>query len=411
MKAAPIPPDDEKRLEELYRYELLDSPPEQAFEDLTALVAHILDVPISLVSLVDRDRQWFKSRRGLSAEQTPRDVSFCGHAVASKDVLVVPNALEDERFADNPLVTGEPRVIFYVGVPLITAGQYALGTLCAIDNRPREVSPEQLELLSALARQAMNQIELRLQIKERDAVLRRREEVERQKDAFISLVNHELRTPLTSIQGSLKLMNAGMAGELSERAAELVAVADRNAGRLMELISDLLDLDRIRLGEMSLSLETSDVAMLIEQCLQNNRPFADEEGVVLASEAEIAECSIVVDPARILQVLDNLVSNAIKYSPVGDTVTVSVTATSERVRLRVRDVGPGVPAEFRPRLFQRFAQSSIPPRSKRPGSGLGLAIAKAILLLHEGSLSYEPNQPTGACFTVDLPRAGPVSAA
>jgi signal transduction histidine kinase len=407
MKAAPIPPDDEERLAELYRYALLDTPVEQAFEDLTALAAHILDVPISLVSLVDRDRQWFKSRRGLSAAQTARDVSFCGHAVASKDVLVVSNAFEDERFADNPLVTDEPRVVFYVGVPLITSTGYALGTICGIDHEPREVSREQLDLVSGLARQAMNQIELRLQLKRSDDLLRRREEIERQKDAFISLVNHELRTPLTSIHGSLRLMHAGMAGELGERAQKLVAVAERNAKRLTVLISDLLDLDRVRLGEMTLNLTDVDVATLIERCLENNRPFADEEGVALVSEAVVAEQTLVADPDRLLQVLDNLISNAIKYSPAGESVVVGATVTSDCARLTVRDVGPGVPEAFRDRIFERFAQSDVTPRSKKPGSGLGLAIAKAFVLLHDGSLYYEANEPTGARFVVELPRANP----
>jgi PAS domain S-box-containing protein len=142
----------------------MDTPPEEAFDDLTALVARSLDVPIALVSLVDADRQWFKSRYGLDALETPRDISFCGHVVAEQEILVVSDALEDNRFHDNPLVTGDPRVRFYAGVPLRTPGGHVLGTLCAIDHHARQVSDQQLDTLRALSRQVTAQLELRRQL-------------------------------------------------------------------------------------------------------------------------------------------------------------------------------------------------------------------------------------------------------
>ncbi len=161
MRAPARPANEDARLEALRGYAVLDTPPEPAFDALTRLVAHILGVPIALVSLVDADRQWFKARYGLEAPELPRDISFCGHAVALDAVLIVPDTLEDERFADNPLVTGAPRVRFYAGVPLRTSEGFILGTLCAIDQRPREPTPEQLELLALLARHAVDALELR----------------------------------------------------------------------------------------------------------------------------------------------------------------------------------------------------------------------------------------------------------
>ena len=150
----------------LRQYDLLDTPPEPALDDLTALAAHLCEAPISLISVIDDQRQWFKSRVGLSVSETPRDISFCEHTILQRDLFIVPDAVADERFAGNPLVTGEPHLRFYAGVPLITFDGQALGTLCVIDRVPRELSPLQQEALRVLSRQAMAQLELRRQTRE-----------------------------------------------------------------------------------------------------------------------------------------------------------------------------------------------------------------------------------------------------
>lgn len=161
MKTPPLPADEVLRLTVLQHYGLLDTPPEEAFDDLTALAAQICDVPISLISLVDRERQWFKSKIGLEISGTPRDVSFCGHAILQPDLFVVPDALQDERFADNPLVTGDSGIRFYAGMPLISSSGHPLGTLCIMDRKPRELTPAQQESLKRLTRQVVSQFELR----------------------------------------------------------------------------------------------------------------------------------------------------------------------------------------------------------------------------------------------------------
>ena len=155
------PEDEAARLAELHAYEVLDTEAEQAFDDLTQLAADILGVPITLVSLVDSDRQWFKSRVGLDAPETPRDISFCGHVVFDDEMLVVPDATEDERFADNPLVVGAPDIRFYAGAPLRSPSGHVLGTLCAIDREPRQLTTSELATMQRLARQVVSQLELR----------------------------------------------------------------------------------------------------------------------------------------------------------------------------------------------------------------------------------------------------------
>jgi GAF domain-containing protein len=161
VSAAPTSEREQERLEALRSYAILDSDPERSFDDITRLAVALCGVPIAAISLVDEHRQWFKSRVGLDAEQTPREQAFCAQTIRSERLLVVEDAREDSRFCDNPLVTGEPRIRFYAGAPLTVEGGLRLGTLCAIDRQPRRLSPEQLAGLEALARQIVELLELR----------------------------------------------------------------------------------------------------------------------------------------------------------------------------------------------------------------------------------------------------------
>ena len=156
-----ISQDEEARLAALRRYRILDTPPEQRFDDLALLASQICGTPMALITLVDADRQWFKSRVGISAQETPRAVSFCAHAMYHPEVFLIPDTLLDERFRDNPMVTGEPHVRFYAGAPLVSRDGQPLGTICVADSRPRTLSADELEALEALCRQAQTQLELR----------------------------------------------------------------------------------------------------------------------------------------------------------------------------------------------------------------------------------------------------------
>jgi len=179
MIPAPLPPDEAARLAALRRYHVLDTPAEECFDDLTKLAAYICGTPIALVTLVDAERQWFKARVGVDVCETPRNISFCAHAILGREPLIVPDAQQDERFAANPMVTGPMNLRFYAGAPMVTQEGHALGTLCVADKKPRELSGDQREALQGLARQATAQLELRRSVAELKQALAEGERAER----------------------------------------------------------------------------------------------------------------------------------------------------------------------------------------------------------------------------------------
>ena len=230
-----------------------------------------------------------------------------------------------------------------------------------------------------------------------------RKRLERLKDEFVSTVSHELRTPLTSISGSLGLLVGQWAGKLPESAARLLVIAHKNSQRLVRLINDILDIEKMESGEVVFDMKRIEVCPLVEQTIEANRGFAEGYGVRVRLDPECKAVDVRADPDRLAQIVINLISNAIKFSPSGEEVVVGVKTRGETVRISVRDHGHGVPAEFRPRIFEKFAQADATDARQQGGTGLGLSIVKRIVDRLGGEVGFDDAPGGGTIFHVDLP--------
>lgn len=402
MSAVPaaIPSNESERLQALRRYGLLDTPAEQAFEDLTYLAGFICGTPMSVITLIDADRQWFKARIGIDDPETHRDLSFCAHAILEDGVFVIPDATKDQRFLGNPYVTDAPNIRFYAGSPIVTSDGMALGTLCVIDKKPRDLSPEQLSALQALSRQVMAQIELRKRHSDIEQAYERLEELDRIKSQFVSMVSHELRTPLTSIRGGLQLVLQSLAPSSFEDEHALLNAALHSSERLIRLTNDILDMSKAEAGKMQLRPIRTRFEPLVDLAIN---AVGHMPGRSVPVERDIAPDlpEVTVDPDRIVQALVNFLSNAIKFSPDGQSVKVSARSDRRGVTCTVSDRGAGMTTEEQDRLFQPFVQ--LQGGLKAGGTGLGLVITRHIIEQHNGTLSVESAPGKGTSFSFWVP--------
>jgi PAS domain S-box-containing protein len=230
-----------------------------------------------------------------------------------------------------------------------------------------------------------------------------RKRMDRLKDEFVSTVSHELRTPLTSISGSLGLLLGGVAGTLPDGAVRLLSIAHSNSKRLVRLINDILDIEKIESGQVVFNFRRIDVNALAEQVIEANRAYADGFNVTVRLDAASQPGDVSADPDRLAQVVTNLLSNAIKFSPRGGEVAVATEQRSELIRISVRDRGTGIPLEFKPRVFEKFAQADATDARQKTGTGLGLSIVQQIVGRLGGDVSFDDADGGGTVFCVDLP--------
>jgi signal transduction histidine kinase/ActR/RegA family two-component response regulator len=418
------PTDESRRLAALRSYDILDTPPEQEYDDLVQLAAQICGTPIASLSLVDEDRQWFKARVGLEETETPRDISFCSQAIqeSGNDLFVVPDAREDARFSDFANVQGPPKIRFYAGAKLVSHDGWALGTLCVIDRKPRELTDDQVRALRVLRRHVVNALELRRLVVRQNAVIRELEKTQAElqqsraqaeaathaKSDFLAAMSHEIRTPMNAVIG----MTALLAGtKLSAEQAESVEIIHSSGEILLELINDILDFSKIESGRFELERVPFSPAACVATCVDLVAARARQKGLRLDTVVDSSVPVIRGDVTRVRQILLNLLSNALKFTQQGEIV-VTVTAqplADDQIELRfaVRDSGIGIPADRMDRLFQPFTQADASTSRRFGGTGLGLAISKRLAELHGGKMWVQSSPATGSTFhfTVIGPRA------
>ncbi len=393
---APMKNEDE-RLQALYDLDILDSEAEESFDHITQAVGKILNVPISLVSLVDKDRQWFKSCYGLDATQTGREESFCAHALIKPETLHVADARADDRFRGNILVSGAPHIRFYLGIPLVTSDGHAIGSLCAIDTKPRhDITKEQLLTLSTFAQLVMTQIELRQRNKKIKAS-------NAAKSAFFAGMSHEIRTPLNGVLGAATLLKNTT---LNSKQQEYINIIAGSGRLLLEIINEILEFAKIESDTIRLHNQSTDIRAAVNEHFTLLESLADEKDLnYTLSIADDIPAYLFIDPTRVKQILSNFIGNAIKFTPANGRVEVSLTQQSpDTLRIKVSDSGVGIKGEDLNTIFKAYEQIlERRAETKSTGTGLGLAITKYLVQLMGGTIGVKSKFGKGSEFWCDLP--------
>lgn len=385
MSQPPIPPDEVKRLAALLALQILDTPPEERFGRITRQATRLFSVPIALVSLIDTDREWFKACEGLPFTATAREYSFSAHAILGSDVLVIPDTLNDTRFADNPLVTGEPFIRFYAGQPISTSDGSKVGTLCILDRHPRQLSEADLNVLRDLSAWAESELVV---TEFRQALIT--------KTDLLSTLGHEIRTPLNSVIGMVGLL---LETNLHGEQLEMVEAIRTSGETLTSIVNGILDFSRLDSGSVPLEIENFEPKALVETTVRLILPRVRPKGIPVRVTVDPEIPAILTgDPGMLRQILLNLIDNAVKFTEKGD-IHVEVTLQSSTVehstlRFAVHDTGVGLSESAGQNLFQT---SGNPPH-RFGGMGLGLAICRRLVEMLGGQIGVESQEGVGSSF-------------
>lgn len=399
MKVATLPDNEEERIRKLQELGILDTIEEQSYDDITQLAAQLIGTPISLVSLVDKGRQWFKSHHGLDARETARDIAFCSHAILKDEVFIVEDSRKDERFKDNPLVTGDPEVIFYAGAPLKLGEDLRLGTLCVIGNEPKSISQEQVAALEALARQVVSQFTLRLLIKR----IRR---LSHSQDGFISTICDELKIPLTAIYGSLSVLLNDSSLVTPEDYKKFVEISHRNSEQLLSASNDIIDIARIDTEEHPIDFEALSVVPLVELTIDHSQEFCKKQGFnLIFDKSDYVREKFVIDGSeqQLLLMLNKLITISVKIANSERPINLSIDTNDTKVKISVTHHSTNIAKDQVQSLFQNFDTLWKETGERLSGISLSLIICKQIAELHNGEIGFESIENDGSAFYLTLP--------
>jgi hypothetical protein len=402
---APLPPNEQERLEALNEYHILDTLPESDFDDITRIASEVCKTPISLVTIIDADRQWHKSNLGLHTPageketESPRKTSFCAHAILTPELeLVVPDAKKDARFADNPSVTGEPFIGFYAGIPLVNPEGFALGTLCVLDHKPHTLTDDQLKTLKALARQVVCQLELRrknTQLKEQQAEL---QNAYNDLEKFSYIASHDLKSPLNNIISLTHLLKDDYSNLLDEEGNEYINFLNDSAYQLSDMVNGILHYSK----SSQLLLENKEyinIAQLIQEVV--GLQVIPENCLVYY---ETGNKQIFTSRIALKQILLNLLHNAIRYGNQENIkIEIFFTESSSKYTFEIKDNGPGIDPKNQDKIFDLFERLQKKTKDGE-GSGIGLAIVKRLVEKLGGSIKVVSDLGMGASFIFTIPK-------
>jgi len=393
-----IPDNEKDRLKELNSYQILDTFPEEEYDDITRIASEICQTPVSLISLVDENRQWFKSHHGTDSTETPREVAFCAHAINNTDeVLLVKDSRIDERFHDNPLVTGEPYVVFYAGVPLVSPNGLALGTLCVTDNQPRQLNEQQIRALKSLANQVVKLFELRKGQQLLENANKTLEAKYRELEKFALIAAHDIKSPLYNISIVINFLIQKHGGQLDDAAKKLLITLEKSADQLSRLVDGILSYSRSE-KVLSRNIEQIEFVGFIKEVTTLMMPGTNCELKFPENESYISVNKIALE-----QIFINLISNAIKYCDKERTaIEIGFKEMEKEYEFSVKDNGPGIKPEYQERIFNLFEVLQSSDKEGNRGSGVGLATVKKLIEGQGGKIWIESTEGNGTCFYFTL---------
>jgi signal transduction histidine kinase len=377
MKKAILPKNEAERLSVLDNYNILDSLPEEDYDAIAKIASGICNSPIALISLIDKDRQWFKSNHGLDTRETSRDFAFCAHSILNPDELFIINdATKDERFFDNPLTTGSPNVVFYAGAPLNTSEGFPLGTLCVIDNKPRELSLTQKNSLKLLAKQVVSLLELRKKNYELHELNKKVTNLNEQLNNFAYRLTHDLKSPISGVNYMIDLLKEDHFNLFKNtQAEEYLNLIDGRMVYMGALIDDILEYTKVNTenivyGEFNLKT-------LLESIVSHT----DFENKMVVSATNI---NIKSSKIGFVQIFQNLISNSMKFCDE-DKVEIDVACIKEGecYHLTYKDNGPGVDDKYWKKVFVMLESLE---NTNNENTGIGLATVKSIVERLEGEI-------------------------
>jgi len=388
-----FPENEAARIVELKKYKLLDTFSENDFDNITKLVAAICEVPIALITLLDLERNFFKSHVGVDFNQSPRNISFCGHAILEDDeIFIVEDATKDERFDNNPLVT-ENQAFFYAGVPLINPNGFKLGTLCVFDHKPRQLTDVQIISLKALAKQVVNLFELRkknsLLIEIQKELQNRNERLE----TFAHVVSHDLKSPLANITSLTRFLKEENIENLSTDSKMYLDYIEDSSLTLKNYINGILKFYK---ADELLDSQKEDVLL---------KELFDEISEVLISDDTLFDFPMAgtlknVNKAALTQIFLNLIDNSLKYN-LNEKRIVSVKYIDETDfhKFAITDNGMGIDLGVQEEIFNLFKTTGIKDRDGKEGTGIGLATVKSLVSKLGGTISLDSEPGKGSTFT------------
>lgn len=407
MIPATIPINEKERLAKLIEFNILDTPDEKDYNDIVKLASQICDVPISLISLIDTDRQWFKAKVGIDATETPREWAFCAHAVSDNHFLQVKDATKDLRFFDNPLVAGSPDIRFYAGYPLRTSEDIALGTLCVIDSKPRELTELQISALEILAKQVIKNLELRITNKKLAEnlliIANQNEELDKSNDMkrkLISILSHDLRTPLSNLNNFIFLMENNLL-DSSEQDTILKGVKV-GLNSTINLMENLLTWTMTQLRDESINIEELAIYDLVAEQVKAILMNAEKKGIKIINNID-SDAKVWGDTGMIEFIVRNLIGNSIKFSN-NSNIEIGLQKDEKYDIITIKDYGLGMSENTKSKLFQWDVKNSKLGTNNEKGTGLGLLVVKDFIEKLNGLIEFESEEGKGTIFFVKLLR-------